>query len=398
MDMTHVLGIDLGKRKFTACLVQAHGGKTVAPPKRFGNNAQGVEELMDYLRGACPDFEPGGTIAAMESTASYWVNLCGRLGEEGFTPALLNPVLVRGHANARIRGRKTDDDNALDCAKAVLFDQVFTWHEPDEALYELRQLCRFHEELTTEITALKNRVLSLLSRVFPEFEELFSDTFGKGARAVLQQAASPEEILALDSAKLTRLIKKASKGRLGTDKSRQLKHAAASSFARPFAANVFSLEVRHLADIIAHMDGHLKDIDKEIARRYKDLGLLLHTIPGLGVYNAAVIASEYGDISRFGNIDVGRKMVAFAGIDAVVTASEETEKKRRMSKKGSPYLRTALYRAAQVAVQHDPMFQKVFERHKNKHYKVAISHVMNKLVHVVASMLRTGQPYHPILT
>lgn len=394
--MTHVLGIDLGKRTFTACLVQRDGVQ-VAAPSRFANSEQGVNELMEYLHGACSNLDPSKTVAAMESTSCYWVNLAGRLADEGFVPALLNPVVVRGHARARIRGRKTDDDNALDCAKVVLFEQVFTWHEPDEQLYELRQLCRLHEELTAEMTVFKNRLLSLLSRVFPEFEEMFSNTFGKAAQAVLRQAASPEDVLALDTAKLTRMIKKASRGRLGAAKSRQLKHVAANSFARPFASNVFSLEVRHLADILSHMEQHRSEVDKEIARRYKALGLTLHTIPGVAVYNAAVIASEYGDITRFGDIDVGRKMVAFAGIDAKVVQSEDQDQKRRMSKRGSPYLRAALYRAAQVAVQHDPMFQRIFERHKHKPYKVALSHVMNKMVHVVASLLRSGQAYEPIL-
>ena len=68
------------------------------------------------------------------------------------------------------------------------------------------------------------------------------------------------------------------------------------------------------------------------------------TITGIGNVTGAAIISEIGDISKF---DSPRKLVAFAGIDASVTQSGEFEATHNvMSKRGSPYLRKAIFQSA----------------------------------------------------
>ena len=74
---------------------------------------------------------------------------------------------------------------------------------------------------------------------------------------------------------------------------------------------------------------------------------LLITIPGIGNVTAAIILGEIGDINRFDNPS---KLVAYAGLDATVSQSGEYEcSTNHLSKRGSPYLRKALYQAAFIA-------------------------------------------------
>jgi hypothetical protein len=72
-----------------------------------------------------------------------------------------------------------------------------------------------------------------------------------------------------------------------------------------------------------------------------------------------------------------------------------------MSKRGSRYLRTAVMQAAEIAVfkSHDPLFTQVYERHikRGKHHLVALTHVANKMLHVIFSVLKNNRPYTPIL-
>lgn len=394
----YVCGIDLGKKDFTACLMGADGTELMKPTG-FDNNRDGVRRLMDHLRRHCPQVDFSQINVGMEYTAAYWVNIKDRLDKEGFQVTMLNPVIVKGHSRALVRGRHTDKDSSRDCARVLLFEDIPATHADNEFYFELRELSRLRAELVKEVSSLKNRVLSILCRVFPEFEDLFSDTFGKAAMAVLKESADPEELAAISSAKLTRLIKKASRNRLGSPQSRLVKKAAASTSATDFGARIFSLEVRHLVEIIQELDKHINQLEKEIKRHYEELGISLHTIPGVSIINGSVIASEYGDINRFPAKNRGEKMVAFAGIDAVVRESSTITKKRYMSKRGSPYLRTALYRASDKARQIDPMFARIYQRQidKDKPHKVAVSHVMNKMVHVVNSVLTTGKKYEPVL-
>jgi len=89
--------------------------------------------------------------------------------------------------------------------------------------------------------------------------------------------------------------------------------------------------------------------------------------------------------------------VAAAGLDVRLNESGDSKGKGKMSKRGSRYLRTAAIQAAEVAalVAKDPMFSSVYEKQKAKGKKhlVAISHVANKMLHVVFTVLKNQKPY-----
>ena len=71
-----------------------------------------------------------------------------------------------------------------------------------------------------------------------------------------------------------------------------------------------------------------------------------------------------------------------------------------MSKRGSPYLRRAMWHAALTASRLDPMFQAIYERQRKrgKHHLVALSHVANKLTRAMYSMLKGQGAYIPNYT
>ncbi len=96
-----------------------------------------------------------------------------------------------------------------------------------------------------------------------------------------------------------------------------------------------------------------------------------------------------------------RKFVATAGLDVKQFDSGDVEGRGRMSKRGSRYLRTAVMQASEIAVfkSHDPLFTQVYQRHidRGKHHLVALTHVANKMLHVVFSVLKNNRPYTPIL-
>jgi hypothetical protein len=58
-------------------------------------------------------------------------------------------------------------------------------------------------------------------------------------------------------------------------------------------------------------------------------------------------------------------------------------------------LGAALLRAAERAARHDPQFRAIFKRQqlRGKHYRVAVSHVAHKLVHVILAVLTHRRPY-----
>ncbi|HCJ58633.1 MAG TPA: hypothetical protein DHV55_15675 [Clostridiaceae bacterium] len=112
------------------------------------------------------------------------------------------------------------------------------------------------------------------------------------------------------------------------------------------------------------------------------------TIPGIGDAIAATILGEIGDINRFSS---GAKLVAYAGIDAEISQSGEYEAtSNKMSKRGSPFLRKALFQAAFIASYNDPIFTTYYQQKRavGKHHKVAVGAVARKLCHTIHAVLK----------
>jgi transposase len=66
-----------------------------------------------------------------------------------------------------------------------------------------------------------------------------------------------------------------------------------------------------------------------------------------------------------------------------------------MSKRGNRYLRRAIMLAAENAARTDVQCRAIHKRQllRGKHYRVAVSHVAHKLVHVIYSVLLHRKPY-----
>jgi transposase len=70
----------------------------------------------------------------------------------------------------------------------------------------------------------------------------------------------------------------------------------------------------------------------------KDIAALLQSIPGIGPVAAATLVAEIGDVTRFKN---AKALIAYAGLDPRVRQSGRTlQRNTRLTKRGSPYLRT----------------------------------------------------------
>ena len=149
--------------------------------------------------------------------------------------------------------------------------------------------------------------------------------------------------------------------------------------------------IYELVDAI--IDGVSEAIEKNIKGINTTEYQSLISIPGIGPVLGAVIISEFGDISRF---DKPSKLVAFAGIDATVSQSGEFEGTHNvMSKRGSPYLRKALFQAALVASNTDPVLKEYYQkkRAEGKHHKTCVGAVARKMCNIIYAVLKNNTTY-----
>jgi len=170
-----------------------------------------------------------------------------------------------------------------------------------------------------------------------------------------------------------------------------IRDAAASSIAAVLPAK--SLELKHTIRLIEVLSAEIDEIEDAINAIMDTLNSPIITIPGIRNRMGAMILAEIGDFSRFDNPD---QILAYAGLSpSTYQSGKLTSSYAHMEKRGSRYLRFALFNATQYVCIWDPTF-KVYlarKRAEGKHYYVAISHACKKLVRVIYRLQLTGEAY-----
>ena len=388
------LGIDIAKRKHVAALLDDNG-KRVFKNFSFTNSLEGVNLLLAKIKQV--GFSVENLLIGMEATGHYWMILYHFLSNAGFQVRLINPLMTAARRNIGIRGTKTDSVDAELIANILREADPKFSAIPDDETRQLRNLMRLRFECNQTFTAEKQRLITMLDLVFPEYTNYFSDIFGTASRELLSKYPTAEEIKKIDIRKLTRILKEASRGHMGRDHAQKLKNAAKNSFALTASNLSFALEIKFLVQRMNILLQQIDELEKQAKKHLKQGQKLLKTIPGIGPIWAPTILAEILPFFHPEEKNGARKLVAAAGLDVRLNDSGNSKGKGKMSKRGSRYLRTAAMQAAEVAalVAKDPMFRSVYEKHKvkGKKHMVALSHVANKLLHVVFSVQKNKKPY-----
>lgn len=390
------IGIDIGKRHHEAGLINDKG-KPVGKTIRFANSKPGSKKLLDFINQH--NLTPDNTVAGLEATGHYWLSVFSFLHKLGFKTTVFNPLQSDALRHFYIRKTKTDVKDAYLIAQVIRIDSPDETPFIEEDLLKLRHLERLRFSFVDQSSDLKRKIISLLDQVFPEYEKIFSDIFGKSSTEILLHSPLPEDLLNIDTKKLATLLNTVSKGRLGEsrakDKALQLKDSALNTFGISIGTDVFKMQIQLLLEQIALIEKHLKQIETVMIELSNRQEHFLTTITGVSDVTACVILGEIGSIKRF---ERPEQLVAFAGLDASVHQSGDfTSGRTRISKRGSPYLRRAIWQSAFVASFHDPALSLHYQRlrKRGKAHSTAVGAVARKLTHIVFAILRDNKPYEP---
>ena len=388
------LGIDIGKRHHEAGVIDENGepvGKTV----RFGNSRAGSEKLLEFINQH--ELTPENCACGLEATGHYWLSVFSFLHKLGFKLTAFNPIQSDALRSFYVRKTKTDIQDAYLIAQVIRFDAPAETPFVEEDLLQLKELERFRYNLVDSSSDIKRKIIAVLDQVFPEYEEVFSNVFGVSSKEILMNYPLPEDILAIDTEKLAEIMNRL--GRFGDkkayDKAKQLKVSAENTFGISIGAASFKLKIKCLLEQIKLLERQIKETEKAMIKLANRQEHHLTSITGINDVTASVILGEIGSIKRF---ERPGQLVAFAGLDSSVHQSGDyNSTATRISKRGSPYLRRAIWQAAFVASNHDPALKLYYERLKarGKPHKVAIGAVARKLTHIIFAILRDQKPYEP---
>ena len=387
----YIVGIDIGKNHHEASIVSPEG-KHIGHSLRFATTHKGADSLMSFIFN---NIGNSSCIFGMEATGHYWYPIYSFLKARGYTIYVINPIQSDSLRKMYIRQTKNDSIDSFLIAEVIRFGQFTTTSMADENILAMRQLCRYRDSVISSRTEIKLRISTIMEQIFPEYEKQFSSLWVSTSMGILEKYLTPENIENAPIDELFEIIKDKSHNRLTKAKAISIKEAAADTFGIKISQDAFSFQLKQLIDRMYFLDKQIEALDCQILEYYEKFDCYLHTIPGIGMIAAATILAEIGDINRFKSSSA---LVAFAGIDPTVRQSGEfSSTHNHMSKRGSPYLRHAIFLAATTCSFHNSPLNAYYKkkRDQGKHHLTATGAVARKLTTVIYAVLRDSKPYEP---
>jgi transposase len=370
---TRCCGLDVHKRSVVACLlVSGPAGTPTKEIRTFGTMTHDLLALSDWLSAA------GCSHVAMESPGVFWKPIYNLL-EGQFELLVVNAQPIKA-----VPGRKTavrDAEWIADLLRHGLLRPSFI---PERPQRELRELTRYRTSLAHDRANEVNRLQKVLEGANIKLASVATDILGRSGRDILETLVSGTT----DAAALAQLAR----GRL-REKIPQLEQALAGQFS-PHHRFLIAQQLAH----IDFLDASRERVSAEIGDRLRPFEPELEqfqTIPGVGRRTAAVLVAEIGtDLRRFPS---ARHLASWAGL---CPGNDESAGKRRSgrTRKGSPWLRTALVEAAQAAAHTKDtylavQYRRLAARRGAKRAAVAVAH---SILVMVYALLTQHVTYHEL--
>jgi len=366
-------GLDVHKKSIAACVrIPDERGQRRQQVRTFGTVAAELLALRDWLEAH------GVTHVAMESTGVYWKPIFYVL-EEAFTCVLVNPVHM-----AQVPGRKTDVQDCVWIAQLLEHGLLRGSFVPPTPIRELRDLTRYRKTITQERSRAINRLHKTLEDADIKLASVATDVLGVSGRAMLETLVRGNT----DPDVLADLARGALRKKLPA-----LRQALNGRF-RPHHAFLVGQILAHVDYVEEAIEAVSQQIDVVIAPFTSALERL-STIPGVKKRTAEVILAEIGpDMSAFPS---AAHLASWAGL---CPGNNESAGKHRSgrTRKGTPWLRTALTEAALGAIRHGrgalaTRYRRIMRHRGHKKAVIAVAHA---ILVVVYHLLTRQTTYHEL--
>ena len=382
------VGIDVSKGKSTVAVMRPFG-EVVVSPFEIQHTSSELRELINLVKGL-----PGETRIVMESTGPYHVTLAGVLNHFGLYVSVVNPTLVHEYGKKSLRRLKTDKKDAIKLANYGLdYWLTLPRYAPQEDTRLMLKFCnRQYEHCTKVQTLLKNRLISLLDSSFPEINRIFkSKPREDGHEKWVDFVASywhcecVSELSEKDFVSQYKEWCEQHGYRFFKDKALKI-----YSFANECCSSLPRNETTKL--LLEQAITQLRTASTAVVSLRQEMQSLASSLPeypavmnmyGVGSRLGPQLIAEIGDVRRFHS---KKALVAFAGLDAPPCQSGQMDVwHRRISKRGSPPLRRALFLVMTIYLKNAPSDEPIYQfmekkRSEGKSYKVYMVASANKFL------------------
>jgi transposase len=399
-----VVGIDVAKNFCFYAVLSPKGEVFMKTFKAF-NDKEGFDFVIRQLKKVEDAFNSKPAIV-LESTGHYSQRIVHFFCNRGFKVFLVNPLVSHSIKSSLIRKVKTDKVDAEELARLLFLRPLQEFVRQEDYYLSLKTLSRAAVLLSEQRVTMVNQLTAAVEQVMPTYTQIFSNIASDTSLEVLTRYSSPHALQQASETEFINLIRTFSRRGLKYSQTRYellLKCAEESKSIGILIEGLYEI-IRIYAANLKHINEQIKQLEAKINSLSIHIPAikLLATIPGIGKKLAHIIASEIGDINRFRN---AKQLIAYCGIDPSVRQSGNFNgTKNRITKRGSPFIRKALYIAATIVIRQgikgtlvNPVLHTYYQ-HKiqTKAKKQALGAVMNKMVRIIYSVLKNSNPFELI--
>ncbi len=385
------VGIDVASDKHDFNIISSSGKQFKKRSITVSNDQQGYKKLHESIKEFCGACNDNQVRIGLESTGFYHLNLVFYLLKLNYSVTIINPLLTNMYKKSKkVHTPKTDNLDSLAICN-YLKDNESDFKPYTLKSYHtesLKSLSRERFKVVEELRQAKITYHRILAQLFPEFLTLFSNIYQGTALNIIEKYPSPSKL----SKAHVNTIKGLIHGKCKTT-AESVILAAKNSIGNDSPYLSFSLE--QAIKTLKFLDEKNKSYIQMINKYIELLDTKITSIKGVGFITAGIILGEIGDITRFKNAE---HLISYAGLDIEVYESGKFKAtSHRISKKGSKYLRYALWQVAKVCWKFDSMFKAYYHKKKSegKHFYVILGHIEKKLVRVIYSVLKNNKEYTP---
>ena len=388
------VGIDVSKGKSDICIKDENGNDLIQRFKITNNKADldMLYETIERIRSKTPG--NSDVVFGMEATGIYSLPLYSALKRDGHKVKLYNPIQTNGFRKMNIRKTKTDPIDS-----AVIADMLRHSEPPqvseiqDFHLFQLRELVRVRHRLIEKQALCKVQLVRNIDAIWPDYENVIKRVFGVASLAILKKYSVPSKLKAESFEQFHEFVQKKSRSKISRSKAEEIYSHAGNVLTVTELDSVIAIEIKTLITQLELYDEQIHSVEKKINHMMKQIDTKIKSVPGIADILGPTILGEIGNIDRFSNV---KKLVAFAGLDPAVSQSGRFENKSgKISKRGSPLLRQALFLAANIAIQNDENLKRFYskKRSEGKHHFSALNAVAAKLLRIVYWVLKNNKEY-----
>jgi transposase len=391
---TIYVGIDVSKDKSDICIKDKLGNDLIKRLIIANKKADlgHLYETIEKIRSKTPG--NSDVIFGMEATGIYSLPLYSALTRDGHKVKLYNPIQTNGFRKMNIRKTKTDPIDSAIIADMLRFSEPPKVNPiKDLNLYQLRELVRIRDRLIDKQTVCKVQLVRNIDTVWPDYSSVMKGATSATSIAILKKYSVPSKVMAESFEKFYELVKMKSRSKISRTAAEEIYNHAGNILTIPELDSIISVEIKTLIKELELYDEQIRSIEKRIDQMMKLIDSKIMSIPGIGDTLGPMILGEIGDANRF---PTAKKLIAFAGLDPIVSQSGRFENKSgKISKRGSPLLRKGLFLAANVARQNDENLKRFYDKKINegKHHYSALNAVAAKVLRIVYWVLKNNKEY-----